>query len=331
MIESGDGWYVADSEGLAQGPLTRAALQALRDAGKIGDDHLVWTLRQAEWVPLRRALGIKSAAAAIDSARPPSAAPARAAQPAAKAAKPKPEVKSRPKVAATRTPPVPGTAPIAAADWRETVGKQAPAAVAAALLAAGKDKDLAVRRERAAQALRRLLARSIDLALLGGIGWAALSLIGIKLGTWLLMAPQAEYEQSSIIAMIVLVLAALPLEATLVGVSGYTPGRLVLGIRVVNAHGAAPGVSIGFNRAARVALYGQALLLFPFVLVTYGMAFASLIGKGRTHWDEALGLSIRSTPLSPNQWWAGLAASGVAWALLLGGFWMRMALQILTG
>lgn len=329
MIESGDGWYVADSDGLAQGPLTRAALQALRDAGKIGDDHLVWTLRQAEWVPLRRALGIKSAAAS-DAARPPSAAPTRPAQPSGKAAKPKPEAKSKPKAAAARTPPMPGTAPIARDDWRQPVGKQAPAAVAAALLAAGKDQDLAVRRERATQGLRRLLARSVDLALLGGIGWAALSLIGIKLGAWLLMAPQAEFAQSSIIAVIVLVLAALPLEAALVGISGYTPGRLLLGIRVVNAHGGAPGISIGFNRAARVALYGQALLVFPFMLVTYGIAFASLVGKGRTHWDQALSLSIRSTPLSPNQWWAGLAAAGVAWALLMGGFWMRIALQILT-
>ena len=50
MIESGDGWFVADNNGLARGPLSRAELQALRESGKIGDEHLVWTLRQAEWV-----------------------------------------------------------------------------------------------------------------------------------------------------------------------------------------------------------------------------------------------------------------------------------------
>ncbi|MCB1613144.1 MAG: DUF4339 domain-containing protein, partial [Xanthomonadales bacterium] len=63
MIESGDGWFVADREGQATGPLTRPQLLELREQGKIGDQHLVWTLRQAEWVPLRRALGMGASAA----------------------------------------------------------------------------------------------------------------------------------------------------------------------------------------------------------------------------------------------------------------------------
>lgn len=330
MIESGDGWFVADSEGLAQGPFTRVQLQALRDSGKVADENLVWTLRESEWVPLRRALGIRYASADLPNAgkteapRSPPAAESRAQKTAARKSPP-PTTKAVP-----GAPPLPGTGPARPDDdWRRSLHGKSPAAVADALLNSARSGELAEKRERAAQGLRRLLARQIDLAVLGGIGWALLSVIGLRLGLWTLGSPKVELQEFGFFVPALLLLAALPLEAVALGLTGYTPGRLLLGLRVVDRNGAAPGLNLGWQRAGRVALLGQALLIMPFTLVAYGFAFAGLVGTGRTHWDRALNLSIRSTPLTSNRWWAALAVLVIAWSLWFDGVWMRLAYEAL--
>jgi len=321
MIESGDGWFVADNNGLARGPLSRAELQALRESGKIGDEHLVWTLRQAEWVPLRRALGMGQTIASGAAGGRVALAPSR---PAAPATKPP----------ATKPPAAPSPAKIVQprqsdADWRKQLGREEPEAAKAAVKDVGL-KDLQQRGTRAREGLRRLLARNIDLALLGGIGWALLSAIGLSTGLWTLKSPQAEMQSGTIAALILLVVAALPLEALLIGLLGYTPGRMLLGLRVVDARDAAPGISVAFNRSARVALMGQALLLPPFSIFAYAVAFGTLISKGRTHWDEALNLQVKTAALTPDRWWLALAATGIAWALLYEGVWMRLASELMA-
>lgn len=322
MIESGDGWFVADQDGTAQGPLTRAELQSLRDSGRIGDEHLVWTLRESEWVPLKRALGLRSTApSAQPSPKPPPQESSRAAseRQAASAAR----ASSNPK------PPLPGTAPARPADdWRQSLGKPAPAAVADALLSAAKAGDLAQKRERATEALRRFLARGIDLMVLGGIGWALLSALGMRAGIWDLGGPQQELEALPLFVPLLMALATLPLEGLLVGLTGYTPGRMLLGLRVLDRSGSPPGIGIGFQRAGRVALIGQALLIPPFNLAAFGLAFASLVQKGRTHWDQALDLTIRTTPINANHWWGSLAVLGIAYALWIDGVWMRLAYEL---
>jgi len=326
MIESGDGWFVADNEGLAQGPFTRAQLQALRDDGKVADDNLVWTLREAQWVPLRRALGIRYASADLPHAGKSQSGRA----PAAVVARPPEQAAKSPPAPKTSAAPLPGTAPVRPSDdWRRSVHGSSPAAAADALLAAAKSGAIAEKRERAAQGLRRLIARQIDLAVLGGIGWALLSVIGVRLGLWSLGNPQLELEAFAFFVPALLVLAALPLEAVAVGLSGYTPGRALLGLQVVDRSGKAPGLNLGWQRAGRVALLGQALLIMPFQLVAWGFAFAGLVGTGRTHWDKALNLTIRSTPLTANRWWAALAILAVAWSLWYEGLWMRLAYELL--
>ncbi len=321
MIESGDGWFVSDQHGTAQGPLTRDELQSLRDSGRIGDEHLVWTLRESEWVPLKRALGLRSMApSAQPSPKPPPQETSRGASERQAAAKAK----------ANSRPPLPGTAPLRPADdWRKSAGRQAPATVAQALQSAASSGDLAEKRQRAGNALRRFLARGIDLMLLGGLGWAALAAIGLRSGLWELNGAQAELERFALFVPTLLALATVPLEAVLVGVSGYTPGRLLLGLRVVDRNGSAPGLNVGFQRAGRVALIGQALQIAPFNLFAYGIAFAALVKNGRTHWDQALDLQVQANPISTNQWWVALAVLGVAWALWFDGFWMRLAQELL--
>lgn len=323
MNVGSEGWYVADAEGNARGPFTQAQLQTERDAGRVRDEHLVWTLRLSEWVPLKRAFGGQTAAE--KAATPAQPQPAAAPKPVKSAAKPaRPQAKSPPSRA-----PLPGTSPARMSDdWRESAGKPAPARLAEALLAAGKDKEQARNRERVGESVRRWLARQIDTVLLGGIGWALLALLGHRFGFWSLGYPSLELAQMPVIAVIVLVLAALPLEAVLVGLLGRTPGRALLGLRVTDVHGAAPGLRAGAERAARVALYGQAMLVFPFFIFAYAVAGGSLVKNGRTHWDQALGLLVRSEPINANRWWTALVVLAVGWAMFLGDGWMKLAAQI---
>ncbi|MGE4070907.1 MAG: RDD family protein [Lysobacterales bacterium] len=326
MIESGDGWFVADPEGRAIGPLTRPQLLEMREQGKIGDQHLVWTLRQAEWVPLRRALGMGGSAADAPP-KPPTSRPGVAKssnKPAAKTARARDNQKrdgsQANEVPAHRKGPA----------WSDLSTHKAEAMAATeSLLKADQRKALTAQsQERAGEALRRFFARQIDLALLGGISWALVSIIGIRTGVWLLSTPEQEMQQSVIAALIVLLVLALPLEALLLGLSGYTPGKWLLGLRVVNGRGAAPGISTALQRATRVALAGQALLIPPFVLFTYAVAFGKLSNSGLTSWDQTLGLKVQRTPLSSNQWWLALGALVFAWVMVMDGVWMRIAYEL---
>ena len=328
MIESGDGWFVADREGQATGPLTRPQLLELREQGKIGDQHLVWTLRQAEWVPLRRALGMGVSTADAPPKPPMSrASTAKNGQkPAARASR-SGDSQKRGGSQATEVP-----AHRKGPAWSDLSTHKAEAVPATeTLLKADKRKALTAQsQERAGEALRRFFARQIDLALLGGITWAAVSMIGIRTGAWLLSTPDQEMQQSTIAALVLLLVLALPLEALLLGLSGYTPGKWLLGLRVVNGRGAAPGMSTALQRATRVALTGQALLIPPFVLFTYAIAFGKLSNSGLTAWDHTLGLKVQRTPLSSNQWWLALGALVFAWVMVMDGVWMRIAYEILA-
>lgn len=312
MNDAGEGWFVADADGAARGPLRRQQLQAEREAGRIGDDSLVWTLALAEWIPLRRALG---GAAAGTPGPLPQEAPKPATPPRQTARKmPRPQ------------PPIPGTAPVRASDdWRD---KGRSAAAAAEALAGATKQEQAAKQALALQAVRRWLARAIDTVLLGGVGWALLSLAGWKLGTWVLAAPSVEMADSLLLALIVLVLAAAPLEMVALGLSGRTPGRALLGLRVASADGRLPGLRAAAERVARTSLYGQALWVFPFAPIAWGIGFATLLRDGRSHWDRATGLKVIDTPIVVQHWWSALVALAVAWAMLVSDTWMKLAWEL---
>src|SRR6187402_2761414 len=52
MSANNDGWYVADSEGNTEGPMSRAELEERRLRGAFPSDALAWHLDQSEWRPL---------------------------------------------------------------------------------------------------------------------------------------------------------------------------------------------------------------------------------------------------------------------------------------
>lgn len=322
MNESGDAWYVAKADGSARGPYTRVQLLAMRQAGEIGDEHLLWTLALAEWIPLKRAIGGGNLAASNAQqnyvAPPPKASEAQVApkvrkkgeaRPSRAADKPAPKASSSPTPAQAATAALQRTRAQAEAEGEARVQelKAAMAAQSAQIGIAG----------------RRLLARSIDLLVLGGLGWALLAYVGTDLGLWHLGTPRAAFASNPLLAWPLLVLAGLVLEALLLGLSGYTPGKALLGVRVQSASGQVIGLPVAFQRSFAVLLRGQALLIPPFTLIAYGLALADLQKHGRTSWDRHADLSVRISDIDSKRWWVALVALVVAWVALLEGLWMR--------
>lgn len=70
------------------------------------------------------------------------------------------------------------------------------------------------------------------------------------------------------------------------------------------------------------------MLVFPFLIFAYAVAGGSLIKNGRTHWDQALGLLVRTQPVGANQWWTALVVLALAWAMFIGDGWMKLAAEL---
>lgn len=322
MNESNESWYVANADGSARGPYSRFQLLAMRQAGEIGDEYLLWTLSNAEWIPLKRAIGGGNAAAA--SAQQSYVAPP--PKPAEAPAAPKPKKKGEARPARTSDKPAPKP-PAANAQASMAALLRARADAEAAESQARLNEMRGAISAQTAQvgiAGRRLLARSLDTLLLGGLGWVLLSYLGTDLGLWYLGSPTYEFASAPLLAWPLLILAALVLESVLLGLSGYTPGKALLGLRVLSSSGRVMGLPVAFRRGFAVLLRGQALLIPPFTLIAYGLALAHLQKHGRTSWDLVSDLTVSSSPIDSYRWWLALAGLPLGWLALVDGWWMRL-------
>lgn len=337
MSELQDSWYVARSDGSARGPYSRFQLLGMRQAGEIGDEHLVWTLALAEWIPAKRALGGGNAAAAAalqaygtPDQKPPAPVSATQQRAADKAAKSSAKANATPGPKPTQKPPQTRKAEAQRVASPSPLLQPSAQAAVQALLKQAAPGDLALRQARVGEGIRRLLARAIDLQLLGGIGWALLSLIGVRTGAWLLLGPQSELAASPLLAAGVLVLVALALEVLLLGLFGSTPGKLLLGLSVRTSSGQAMGLPVAFTRTLAVLVRGQALLIPPFSLFAAAIALAALVKDGQTSWDKQADLRVLCAPISSNRWTAGLVVLALAWVALFEGLWMRLLYQLIS-
>ncbi len=57
MLSQDDGWYFAAASGSAEGPVSLAALRAMRRAGHVTDDTPVWCSALADWLTFGQAIG----------------------------------------------------------------------------------------------------------------------------------------------------------------------------------------------------------------------------------------------------------------------------------
>ncbi len=328
-------WYVAGADGEANGPLARVELARRYAAGTLPRDALAWHADHAEWLPLARVVaGLSAATAGPAPAPAPARKPPEAPRPPG-AANPKPPRGER----RPSPPPVDDRAARGAREARQVQALRerlaastaaAGAAVATARSAGGRaaseaKADAAQSAQRVQQAMQRLLARAVDVLVVGvpaaAIGWGLFtggtpeSLEGV------IEAPAAAFL--AWLALFVLV----PLETAMVALAGTTPGKALLGLRVAGPRGK-PGFGAAWGRATTVLWRGVGLGILPLTAIAIIAAGVQLLNEGVAPWDRAQGLSTRAEPMDNRRWQLGLAAVAGGLVLLAGGLWGDIAVQL---
>jgi uncharacterized RDD family membrane protein YckC len=174
---------------------------------------------------------------------------------------------------------------------------------------------------------RRFFARSIDYALLGPIAW--LLLLAALWAFWpdgleRLIAWSGALSFSSVFLLpVLMVLLATPLIALSLGLTGGTPGKALMGVRVVDRAGRPIGLGRALVREAWVAGVG-----FAFGLPMFAMAFAwqasdHLGDRGVTTWDEDGGHLVLHAPMTTGR--TALIVAGVgAWVAFQAYSWVTV-------
>lgn len=345
-----DGWYVADADGEAAGPLPRELLGRYAQRRDL-DALTVWHVDWSEWRPLAAVLGPGGAAGGERPARAQGSGAStsresRAARSAGVALPPEvaarsAELKARLQArldaqAGTRGGAIAGEAVRAAeaalregmrdgtlshADLRDA----ARAAGTGALERAGAEARATAERAQAAakaaaaqssarlgEVLRRFCARLVDTLTLG------------MLAATVLLAALAV-DAPDLLAAFALPFLALwlmiPVEAVLLAAAGTTPGKALFGLRVTDAGGRPPGFGKAAWRSFQVLMNGLAFGIPMLNVVVAALAAGTVLKSGRTVWDRRLDLRVETRPLSALQWQFGFVAVFCVWVLLLSGVW----------
>ena len=328
-------WYVAGPDGEVIGPLARVELARRHAAGAFARDALAWHVEHAEWQPLSRVvagLAAVTAGPAVLAARPASSAARDRAPPGP------PRAQGQP---AGRSPPPPPDAR-AVRDAREArqiqalrerlaastaaAGASVERARAAGTQAVGEAKADAVQSGlRLQQGLRRLLARAIDV-LLVGVPVAALGWGFITGGTPESLEGVIEAPPTPFLAWLAL-FVLVPLEAVMLATAGTTPGKALLGLRVASASGN-PGFGAAWARASTVVWRGVGLGIVPLTVIAVIVAGVQLVNDGETPWDRAQGLTMQASPMDNRRWQLAFAALLGGLFLLAGGLWGELAVEV---
>jgi uncharacterized RDD family membrane protein YckC len=357
MSAARDGWYVADADGEADGPLAREVLARYAQRGDL-DTLTVWHLDWSEWRPLRAVVGAGVAAAAgardaaslhANAATGSGMAKVAAAVAAASAMLPpelaakQQELKERlrqklEQQKATRGGAVARDAVRAAREeLRESMrdGKITQAELRDAARAAssagierskdearaGADRAKAAAAAKAAEGSARLgqAFRRLFARLVDTLTIGMLAALPIGA---VLLAERPWVSVAPMLPFIALWLM-IPLEALFLASGGSTPGKALFGLRVVDARGRALGFGPACARGFHVLMRGMAFGIPVVSLVFVAAAGGPLLKDGRTSWDARLGTRIEARPMSATNWQLGLVALFCAWALLGTGLWFE--------
>lgn len=105
----------------------------------------------------------------------------------------------------------------------------------------------------------------------------------------------ASGDISTLGLTILSVLLLIPIEAMALAEWGRTPGKALMGLRVVDETGRPPSIPISFKRASRVAAQGVALGLGVFATITMAIQY-SRMGKGQEANYEVAGTHVVGDP-----------------------------------
>lgn len=150
------------------------------------------------------------------------------------------------------------------------------------------------RSERTSQLIRRFFARWFDLLLWSSFYMCAMHLSGANLKA-MMMNFWFNY-----LMMIVWILA----EASMIHAWGATPGKWLLGLRVMRADGAALPVGLSLLRSIRVYLMGMGMshpILLP---LCHGFSWWFVRKNGSALWDGSSGIRVSLRSISPWRWLA---------------------------
>lgn len=146
--------------------------------------------------------------------------------------------------------------------------------------------------EKTNQLLRRFFARWFDLLLWSSLYMCVMKLSGADLKS-LMMNFWFNY---------VMMLVWIMIEAAMIHVWGFTPGKALLGLRVHRADGSALSLGSGLLRSIRVYLMGMGMshpLLLP---LCHGFAWWFVRKHGVALWDGAAGHRISVAVIKPWRW-----------------------------
>ncbi|MEM1444132.1 MAG: RDD family protein [Verrucomicrobiota bacterium] len=111
---------------------------------------------------------------------------------------------------------------------------------------------------------------------------------------------QMQSEEGMILArtqLIALIVWQL-IEGALIHMFGTTPGKALLGIRVVQNSGANLSIGRSIGRSFYVYVLGAGFYQFPFFFIGGVFSFFRLSGTGKCLWDQHLQTKVLTKPLS---------------------------------
>lgn len=180
---------------------------------------------------------------------------------------------------------------------------------------------------------RRFFARSIDYALLCPVAW--LLLLAALWVAWpdglerLIAWSGALSFGSVLLGPVLMVLLATPLIALSLGLTGGTPGKALMGVRVVDRDYRPMGVGPALVREAWAAGVGFAFGFPVFALAFAWQASDHLGDRGATTWDEDGGHLVLHAPMTAGRTALVVAGAG-AWLAFQAYSWMTVV-TMMTG
>lgn len=278
-------WYYLDGEG-SVGPFSWERLMALLSASLIGEETLVWREGFPKWRSLKD----------VERDLPP---PLPSAADVQTTSVPR---QSEPSDSSTVDKHRPNDQPLQAT--------QHEAPLENGQKAYGKVRSFRGWRDRPPVPWRRFFARYFDILFNGSIGF-------FLLGTgFYAFAPQSAERfftaltgpESTAINSFLTILISMPISAAMIGLSGFTLGKALLGVKVVGSEMEPIGLVKAFRREIHVWYAGVGLGIPIVWIVTALFAKRRLANTGSTLWDGAQNLVVLHRPNGALQYLLYVAA-----------------------
>lgn len=188
--------------------------------------------------------------------------------------------------------------------------------------AATRDIVIEYERAREDQAWARWLGRMVDSILIQPIVFVAFFAWGIGVEMGRLPAETLMWLDDPVLSPFIEILAVflgLALwEPLFISNTGTTPGKFIMGVRVLRANGDKLSWWRAFQRFVQVWVVGMGLRIPVLVIILMLIARAKLTGEGITAWDQNLDCKVEHRRRHPAIWaLTAFLAIGISAALVI--------------